>query len=169
MRDGEPSMVARLKPDCGGKSSERIGMQAASMFRATLRLAAWGLLCLIGFFTLCPIQYRPKLTEDPQIERALAYFLLGLLLAAAYPRSRLLAGLGLLLAAAGLELSQRFVPGRDAALRDLLAKGVGGVAGVAACWGVDNLVVAVKVGHGSASIDGEVLATRGAAPSSGER
>jgi VanZ family protein len=130
------------------------------MFKTIVRSAAWALLCLIGYFTLCPIQDRPTLTQDPQIERALAYFLLGFLLAAAYPRSRLLAGLGLLLAAAGLELSQRFVPGRDAALRDLLAKGAGGIDGIAVCWALDRILAGVKVGLGGVAGSKSALSSK---------
>jgi hypothetical protein len=109
------------------------------MFRTVLRVAAWALFCLIGFFTLCPIEDRPHLTSDPQVERALAYFLVGALLAAAYPRDRILAGLGLLLAASSLELSQRFIPGRDAGLPDLLAKASGAIGGMVAVWAVASL------------------------------
>jgi hypothetical protein len=112
------------------------------MFKTVLRFAAWALLCLIAFFTLCPIEDRPHLTDDAQIERAVAYFIVGALLAAAYPRSRLLAGLGLVLAASSLELSQEFVPGRDAGLPDLMAKAGGGIGGVGAFWAVSSLAAA---------------------------
>ena len=96
------------------------------------RVSAWGLLAAITFFTLGPLNDRPHLTEDPQTERALAYFTLGYAFALAYPRSRIAVGAGVVLGAVALETSQLLTIDRHAHVRDAVAKSVGGLVGVVA-------------------------------------
>jgi hypothetical protein len=110
------------------------------MMRLLFRASAWTLLCLLAFATLGPLSYRPHITSDPQIERALAFLLTGAMFSAAYPRSRRATALGLLLAITGLELGQILVPGRDAHLRDAVAKAVGALVGVALSACLDRTI-----------------------------
>jgi VanZ family protein len=86
---------------------------------------------LIAVFTLCPPEVRPSVTENAQIERALAYLLTGALFVLGYPRSRAAVALGLLFAVVGLEAGQMFVPGRDARVSDAIAKAFGVLTGAA--------------------------------------
>ncbi|RUX22659.1 hypothetical protein EOA27_02925 [Mesorhizobium sp. M2A.F.Ca.ET.037.01.1.1] len=93
------------------------------------RLAALALLALITFATLSPIELRPRLS-DPNIERALAYVLLGLALALGFP-SRVTQTVLFVCAVAGvLEVLQLFDPGRHARFVDGLLKAAAGVVGI---------------------------------------
>jgi hypothetical protein len=99
--------------------------------RLISRLAALILLAIITFATLSPIQMRPHF-GDPDIERGLAYFLLGLALAFGFP-SRLTQTLMFVVAvAAGLELLQATDPGRHARVNDAAIKAAAGLVGIAA-------------------------------------
>ena len=94
------------------------------------RLAALALLALITFATLSPIQLRPHL-GDANMERALAYVLLGLALALGFP-SRVTQTVLFICAVAGvLEFLQLFDPGRHARVLDGLLKAAAGVMGIA--------------------------------------
>ena len=93
------------------------------------RLAALVLLALITFATLSPIQLRPHLGEA-NIERGLAYVLLGLALALGFP-SRVTQTVLFVCAVAGvLEFLQLFDPGRHARVADALVKAAAGLAGI---------------------------------------
>ncbi|RWL44530.1 MAG: hypothetical protein EOR60_18100 [Mesorhizobium sp.] len=93
------------------------------------RLAALALLALITFATLSPIQLRPYL-GDANVERALAYVLLGLALALGFP-SRVTQTVLFICAVAGvLEFLQLFDPGRHARVVDAVLKAAAGVAGI---------------------------------------
>ena len=97
-----------------------------------LRLLAWLLAAAITFATLGPPSYRPHaeiFTHDG--EHALAFVLLGLAFALAYPRQRIwTAGLSVILIGA-LELLQQFAPGRHARLEDFLVDAFAALAGFA--------------------------------------
>jgi hypothetical protein len=56
------------------------------MFKIALRTLAWITLLAIVAATLSPIADRPHLSSDPGIERAAAFFLLGLLFCLGYRR-----------------------------------------------------------------------------------
>lgn len=87
-----------------------------------LRPLAWTLVAALVFVTLAPIGLRPVVVEDANIERALAYALLGFLLALAYPRHwrlAVLAGIGI---AAGLEFGQALTASRHGRIADFLVK-----------------------------------------------
>ncbi|CDX17179.1 conserved membrane hypothetical protein [Mesorhizobium plurifarium] len=93
------------------------------------RLAAFVLLALITFATLSPIELRPHLS-DPNMERALAYILLGLALALGFP-SRVTQTVLFVCAVAGvLEVLQLFDPGRHARVVDGLLKAAAGIVGI---------------------------------------
>jgi VanZ family protein len=93
------------------------------------RLAALLLLAIITFATLSPIQLRPHLGEA-NVERALAYVLLGLALALGFP-SRVTQSVLFVCTVAGvLEFLQLYDPGRHARVADALVKAAAGVAGI---------------------------------------
>jgi hypothetical protein len=97
-----------------------------------VRLLAWTLVAALVFVTLAPIGLRPVVTSNADIERALAYALLGGLLALAYPRHWLLAlcaGIGI---AAGLEFGQVFSASRHGRLADFVVKASAAGVGVLA-------------------------------------
>src|SRR4051795_5493830 len=62
----------------------------ATAMTIILRLFAWGLAAAIAFATLGPAEQRPHSNLGQNGEHALAFVLLGLAFALAYPRSRLL-------------------------------------------------------------------------------
>ena len=92
-------------------------------------LAAWVLLGLVALWTLGPIQDRPRL-GPPQLERFAAYYALASLFAMSYRRHPRLVAVGIVVVAVALELGQHFVPGRDPGVPDVIAKLLGGLAGV---------------------------------------
>jgi hypothetical protein len=94
-----------------------------------LLLAALAL-AVIVFATLCPMQWRPRLFANPDLERFAAFAALGFAAKLALPRKHLWTILGLGLVAAGLEAAQHLAPGRDAHLRDAVVKAIGAVTGV---------------------------------------
>ena len=96
-----------------------------------LRLIAWLLAAAIVFATLGPPQYRPHAAITHDGEHALAFILLGLAFALAYPRQRILAA-GISVVSIGvLELLQLFVPGRHARLEDFVVDALAALAGFA--------------------------------------
>jgi hypothetical protein len=110
--------------------------------RAATRLIAWGLLIYIAFVTLSPIQYRPVLTSDPQIERFGAFLVTSAAFACAYPKSRGMVFVALVLAALALEAGQLLVPGRHGQVLDAAAKALGVLVGVTAVWATDQVRLA---------------------------
>ncbi len=88
----------------------------------------------IAYATLCPIGMRPHLASANQ-ERFGAYFIMGLVVALAFPRRWLTVSLFVALVAIGLEAGQLLIPGRDARVADALVKMLGGVVGAQAGFG----------------------------------
>jgi VanZ family protein len=86
----------------------------------------------VTFATIGPPRYRPHaapITHDG--EHALAFVLLGLAFALAYPRQRpSVAGLSVVMIGL-LELLQLFVPGRHARLEDFVVDALAALAGFA--------------------------------------
>jgi VanZ family protein len=96
-----------------------------------LRLFAWLLAAAVTFATLGPARFRPHAAITHDGEHALAFVLLGLAFALAYPRQRLpVAGIAVILIGV-LELLQLFVPGRHARLEDFLVDALTALAGFA--------------------------------------
>src|SRR5438105_2857442 len=97
-----------------------------------LRLFAWLLATAVTFATLGPPSYRPHaeaITHDG--EHALAFVLVGLAFALAYPRQRWLAA-GISVVSIGiLELLQLYVPGRHARLEDFAVDAFAALVGFA--------------------------------------
>jgi VanZ family protein len=96
-----------------------------------LRLFAWLLAAAVTFATLGPASYRPHAAVTHDGEHALAFILLGLAFALAYPRQRIpAAGISVVLIGI-LELLQLFVPGRHARLEDFIVDALTALVGFA--------------------------------------
>jgi VanZ family protein len=96
-----------------------------------LRLFAWLLAAAVTFATLGPASWRPHADITHDGEHALAFFLLGLAFALAYPRQRILAaGISVMLIGV-LELMQLLVPGRHARLEDFIVDALTALVGFA--------------------------------------
>ena len=108
--------------------SPRAPAARTGLGRAASRCAAWTMLALVTYWTLCPLSARPKLAP-PELERFGAYFVLGALFALTTSRPRVLA-VSLVGVGVGLEFAQLFVPGRDAAVPDAIEKALGALAGI---------------------------------------
>jgi VanZ family protein len=104
------------------------------------RVIAWVLLIAIAVATLGPIGIRPVTGEPPQLERLVAYILLGATFALAYPRQFWVISIGIVVVAGALEALQLVDPGRHGQVPDFLAKAAGGLIGVA-CGSVLNRVI----------------------------
>jgi hypothetical protein len=94
------------------------------------RITAWLILLTIAVATLGPIGMRPTTGEPPQLERLLAYALMGAAFALAYPRQILAVGIGMVALAGALELLQLVDPGRHGQVADFVAKAAGGLIGM---------------------------------------
>lgn len=95
-----------------------------------LRLFAWLLLAGILAATAGPIDVRPVSGIPVDLERFLAFLLLGGVFALAYPRHTLLVLLLVVLAAAAFEMAQLLVPARHGTMADFIFKAAGGMVGV---------------------------------------
>jgi hypothetical protein len=104
------------------------------MFQILLRVSAWFCLAVIALITLGPIGLRPETGLSPQIERFVAFAVVGTLFAAAYPRYVLFAAVIVLGAAVMLELLQLLAPSRHGRLFDAGVKVAGGLVGLCAGW-----------------------------------
>ena len=100
------------------------------MTRTIARLIFWTVLAAVALVTLSPIRFRPDTGLPPQVERFGAFLLAGALVSVAYPGGRRRWAAALVLAAAGLEAMQGFVPGRDAHTLDFVVKAAGACVGV---------------------------------------
>src|SRR5262245_41453328 len=96
-----------------------------------LRPFAWLLATAVAFATLGPPQYRPQFSITHDGEHALAFVLLGLTFALAYPRQRILAAAISVVLIGVLELLQLFAPGRHARLEDFIVDALAALAGFA--------------------------------------
>jgi VanZ family protein len=94
-------------------------------------VAAWACLVLIAALTLLPQGFRPHMFSQ-RIEHFLAFGAAGLLFGLAYPRRLVMVAAIVLGSAVALEALQLVTPDRHANLVDLIAKIVGGTAGLVA-------------------------------------
>lgn len=99
-----------------------------------LQVFAWTALLGIAAATLSPIALRPRLPMDLDLERSLAYFVVGLLFALAYPRQIWLAVLVVMIGTISLEVLQELRPDRHGRLHDALVKAAGAIIGIAFGW-----------------------------------
>ncbi|MGA7805401.1 VanZ family protein [Bradyrhizobium sp.] len=96
-----------------------------------LRIFAWLLAAAVTFATLGPARYRPHSNLGQDGEHTLAFVLVGLAFALAYPRYRALAACVSVVMIAVLELLQLLVPGRHARLEDFVVDALAACAGFA--------------------------------------
>lgn len=96
-----------------------------------LRLVAWLLAAAVAFATLGPPRYRPHFAITHDGEHVLAFVLIGLAFALAYPRQRAMAAAISVAGVGLLELLQLFAPGRHARLEDFVVDALAALAGFA--------------------------------------
>jgi VanZ family protein len=89
----------------------------------------WLVLAFIVYATLSPIDSRPVIA-DPQLERFLAFGLVGLAFGIGYPKRWLWVGAIVLGSAFALEILQLLTPDRHGRLLDVAVKAAGGIFGV---------------------------------------
>lgn len=107
---------------------------------------AWLLLAAIIFVTVSPIGLRPHTITSVNIDRALAYLVVGLAFALAYPRHWIMVAVLLIAGALFIEYLQYLSPTRHARLQDAGVKAVGGTIGVLA-GSIFNRVRAARAKH----------------------
>jgi apolipoprotein N-acyltransferase len=112
------------------------------MTQTLVRAAAWITLAAIVVVTLGPIGLRPMTDAPVQVERAVAFFLAGLLFAVAYPRHIWWAVALLVVATFGLEWLQNLRPDRHGREADAAVKFVGAALGIAGGWLLANAITA---------------------------
>ena len=105
-----------------------------------LRVGAWVVLAGIVFATLSPIGLRPVTPEPPNVERAAAFLLFGLLFALAYPKRLWLVIASIVVVAVGLEALQLLAATRHARIADVGVKLLGGGVGLALGAALNRLV-----------------------------
>jgi VanZ family protein len=96
-----------------------------------LRLFAWLLGAAVSFATLGPARYRPHSHLGQDAEHSLAFVLIGVAFALAYPRHRLPATVIAVAMVGTLELLQLLVPGRHARLEDFAVDALATLTGFA--------------------------------------
>ena len=94
-------------------------------------IAGWLALALIALVTLSPIGVRPSIGSS-HLEHFIAFALIGLAFALAYPNRILLVVVIVVGAALGLEVLQLLTPDRHARAADALVKSLGGISGICA-------------------------------------
>ncbi|MET3925048.1 hypothetical protein [Devosia sp. 2618] len=104
------------------------------MTKTTIRMAAWLALLFIAFATLSPIGLRPRSLMPVDLERAMAFLLVGALFAAAYPRHIWWTAIALAITIFGLEWLQNLRPDRHARDADAIFKLIGAGAGLCLGW-----------------------------------
>ncbi|MET3900294.1 hypothetical protein ABIB57_004260 [Devosia sp. UYZn731] len=100
------------------------------MTHTAFRILAWLLLSAIVFATLGPLGLRPISGYPVQIERAAAFFGVGLVFVLAYPRHIVAVTVLVLLSAVGREVLQTFSFDRHGREIDAIAKIIGALAGL---------------------------------------
>jgi VanZ family protein len=96
-----------------------------------LRLFAWLLATAVTFASLGPPRYRPHSHLGQDGEHSLAFVLIGVAFALAYPRYRLPATVIAVAMVGTLELLQLLVPGRHARLEDFAVDALATLTGFA--------------------------------------
>jgi peptidoglycan/LPS O-acetylase OafA/YrhL len=102
-----------------------------------LRLCAWLLAAAVTFFTLGPPRYRPHAMMGQDADHGLAFLLVGLAFALAYPQHRRPAMAIAVVLIGALELLQFVSPGRHARLEDFLVDALAAITGFALAVALD--------------------------------
>ena len=100
------------------------------MISFVLRWVAWLLVAVIAFVTLSPIGLRPLTGAAADLERFVAFAVLGGAFCLGYPKHRWLVVLLLIAIAGSLEVLQHFVPDRHARIHDGAIKALAAAVGV---------------------------------------
>jgi VanZ family protein len=101
------------------------------MIQRVCTIAGWLALAFIAYATLSPIDARPVLA-GPQLEHFVAFALVGLAFAVAYPNRVVFVVVIVVGAAVGLEALQLLTPDRHGRVIDALVKALGGIFGISA-------------------------------------
>ena len=99
------------------------------MITIVCRWIAWLLVAAIAFVTLSPIGWRPVTGTPPDLERFIAFAVLGGVFCLAYPKRRLAVLLLVVTIALSLEALQHLVPGRHGRLHDGAVKALAAALG----------------------------------------
>lgn len=99
-----------------------------------LKVLAWSILVAIALATMSPIDLRPRLPIDVDLERALAFCAAGLAFALAYPKQIWFAAAITMAGVLGLEFLQAIRPDRHGELHDAIVKIVGASTGLGLGW-----------------------------------
>lgn len=102
------------------------------------RPLAWLLLAFIIFVTVSPIGERPNTVTAVDVDRAVAYLLLGFAFALAYPKQWKTVTLLLIVGAFAIEYLQYLAPTRHPRLHDASVKAMGAALGLLAGWGINR-------------------------------
>jgi hypothetical protein len=99
--------------------------------KSLIRCVAWALAAAVTVFTLSAIEARPTMGSSADVERFIAFSVMGGAFALGYP-NRSLSVVGMMIAMVSvLEIAQILVPGRHARFNDALVKAGAAVIGVA--------------------------------------
>ena len=109
----------------------------AAEMMTLLRLGAWLLAAAVTFFTLSPPRYRPHAMLGQDADHSMAFLLVGLAFAIAYPQHRRLAMAISVVLIGALELLQFVVPGRHARLEDFVVDALAAITGFALATALD--------------------------------
>jgi VanZ family protein len=93
------------------------------------RYLAWLLVGAVAVFTLSPIEARPVTPAPADIERLLAFGLIGVTFGLGYPKHRFGVLLAVIALAGVLEVAQHFVVGRHGRVHDGIIKASGALFG----------------------------------------
>lgn len=107
-------------------------------------ILAWLVLIGLAVATLVPLGLRPHSGLSPQAERFLAFAIAGFCLALAYPRRPILIVLAIIATALGLELAQYLAIDRHPGVSDLIAKLLGGSAGLILGWSIRSVATILR-------------------------
>ena len=116
----------------------------ASKLQTVATVLAWLVLVGLVVVTLVPLGLRPHSGLSAQAERFIAFAIAGVCLALAYPRRPLLIVIAIVATAVGLEAAQYLAINRHPGLSDLIAKLMGGGAGLALGWALRAIVSAIR-------------------------
>jgi VanZ family protein len=101
------------------------------MIQRLSAITGWLALAFVVFATLSPIEARPSV-GNAHLEHFVAFTLIGVAFALAYPNRILLVVIIVVGAALGLEALQLLTPDRHARAADALVKSLGGISGICA-------------------------------------
>ncbi|MGB3539571.1 MAG: VanZ family protein [Mesorhizobium sp.] len=121
------AVLLRPDMDCGAQA--RYSQQ---MIRRFARVLAWLLLAAILFVTISPIRMRPETGEPADVERLIAFAVVGFAFILGYPRHWILVTCLVAGSAFAFEAAQLLSPSRHAHLHDAAIKAIGGVGGILA-------------------------------------